>query len=241
MATEQFHNTADLCAAILAKGISSQIKRGLSREYLPYSEPLTTLQGKLDISESIKTQTILKRQMVCTYDCFSVNTEMNRIIKSTVLLLMKANIEKSRKKELQSLMMFFSDVDPIDLHTVNWNRQYNRNNQTYQMLISICWLVCKGLLQTQKDGSTKLMNFFDEQRMCRLYEKFILEYYRKEHQEIIASAAQIPWQLDDGTDDMLPRMQSDITLSSRDSVYLVMTDFNCVRSGLPEDCEIILS
>lgn len=221
LATEQFHNTADLCAAILAKGVSNQIKRGLGREYLSYSEPLSTLQGKLDISESIKTLTIQKKQMVCTYDRFSVNTEMNRIIKTTALLLMKANIEKSRKKELRSLMMFFSDVEPIDLHTVNWNMQYNRNNQTYQMLISICWLVYKGLLQTQKDGTAKLMDFLDEQRMCRLYEKFILEYYRREHPEVMANASQIEWQLDDGFHEMLPKMQTDIMLTKGTSVLII--------------------
>lgn len=77
-------------------------------------------------------------------------------------------------------MLYFSEVDFIDLYTVNWNVQYNQNNQTYRMLISICYLVVKGLLQTQSDGSTKLMDFLDEQRMCRLYEKFILEYYRRE-------------------------------------------------------------
>ena len=32
IATEQFDNTAELCAAILTKGIVTQIKRGLGRE-----------------------------------------------------------------------------------------------------------------------------------------------------------------------------------------------------------------
>jgi len=31
------------------------------------------------------------------------------------------------------------------------------------MLISICYLVVKGLLQTQSDGNKKLMDFLDEQ------------------------------------------------------------------------------
>ena len=34
VATEQFHNVAELCAAILIKGVSLQIKRGLEREYV---------------------------------------------------------------------------------------------------------------------------------------------------------------------------------------------------------------
>ena len=45
LATEKFHNTAELCAAILDKGISVQLKRGLGRDYVPKSESLSTLQG----------------------------------------------------------------------------------------------------------------------------------------------------------------------------------------------------
>ena len=221
IATEQFNNTAELMAAILAKGIAVQIKRGLGKEYISQTEPLSALRGKIDIAESIKTQTMLKKQMICTYDEFSVNGTMNRIIKSTVELLLRSDISKARKKELRKLMVYFGDVEPIDLYTVNWNIQYNRNNQTYRLLISICYLVVKGLLQTNSDGSTRLMEFVDEQRMCRLYEKFILEYYRKEYPEITANASQIPWQLDDGIGAMLPVMQTDIMLTYKEKVLKI--------------------
>ena len=221
LATEKFHNTAELCAAILDKGISVQLKRGLGRDYVSKSESLSTLQGKLNISESIKTQTMLKKQMICTYDEFSTNIQFNQIIKSTVLLLLKANITNSRKKSLRKLLLFFSDVNEIDLHFVNWNQQYNRSNQNYQMLIGMCYLVYKGLLTTQNNGTTKLMDFFDGQRMCRLYEKFLLEYYRKEHPELTANASQIAWQLDDTENQMLPRMQTDIMLSKNNNILII--------------------
>ena len=221
VATEQFNNVAELCAAILTKGVSLQLKRGLGRDYISEIETLSGLRGKIDITESIKTQTMLRRQMVCTYDEFSVNTYMNRIIKTTMLKLLHADINKSRKKEIRKLLVFFDEVQELDIHTINWNQQYSRNNQTYRMLISICYLVLKGLLQTTTDGSTKLMQFVDEQRMCRLYEKFILEYYRKEHSEITANASQIPWQLDDDFSDMLPVMQTDIMLSQGDRKSVV--------------------
>lgn len=221
LATEEFDNTAELCAAILSKGIGVQIKRGLGKEYIQKTEALSSLRGKIDISESIKTRTLMKRQMICSYDDFSVNAQMNRIIKTTVLLLLKEDISKKRKKELRKLIVFFDEVETVDLHLVNWNMQYNRNNQTYRMLITICYLVYKGLLQAQSDGSTKMMDFLDEQRMCRLYEKFILEYYRKEHQELTANASQIPWQLDDGMADMLPVMQTDIMLSKGNRTLII--------------------
>ena len=221
IATEQFDNVAELCAAILSKGIAVQLKRGLGKEYIPQTEALSSLRGKIDITESIKTQSLLRKQLICTYDDFTVNSYLNRILKSTMELLLHADISKARKKALRKLMIYFADVDVLDIHSINWNIRYNRNNQSYRMLVSVCYLVIKGLLQTNTDGSTRLMDFIDEQRMCRLYEKFILEYYRKEHPEITARASQIPWQLDDGFSDMLPVMQSDITLSKGNRILII--------------------
>ena len=219
--TEQFDNVAELCAAILSKGVSLQLKRGLGREYIEDTESLSSVRGRIEISESIKTRSLLKRQLICSYDDFSENSYMNRIIKTTMELLLRADIAKARKKELRKLLVYFGNVDLLDVHTINWKIQYNRNNQTYRMLISICYLVIKGLLQTNTDGTTKLMDFMDEQRMCRLYEKFILEYYRKEFPKITVNASQIPWALDDGMSDMLPVMQTDIMLSYDSRVLII--------------------
>ena len=225
LATEQFDNVAELCAAILSKGVAVQLKRGLGREYIPQTEALSTLRGKVDVAESIKTQSVLRKQLICTYDDFSVNSYLNRILKSTMELLLRADISRTRKKTLRKLLVYFTDVDALDVHSINWNIRYDRNNQSYRMLISICQLVVKGLLQTNADGSTRLMDFIDEQRMCRLYEKFILEYYHREHPEIIARASQIPWQLDDGFSDMLPVMQSDIMLSRGNRTLIIDTKY----------------
>ena len=213
LATEDFDNAGDLCAAILIRGISYQLKRGLGREYISETDTISAIRGKIEITESIKNQSMIRSQMVCTYDEFSVNSPLNQIIKSTVMLLLKADISKPRKKELRKLLVYFDDVSVVDVRSINWSINYNRNNQTYRLLITICYLVVKGLLQSKSDGSIKMMDFLDEQRMCRLYEKFILEYYKKHYPRISTSASQIDWALDDGIGTMLPTMQSDIMLS----------------------------
>lgn len=117
--------------------------------------------------------------------------------------------------------MYFSEVDLIDLKSINWKIRFDRNNQNYRMLIGICYLTVKGLLQTTRKGDVKLMKFLDDQRMNRLYEKFILNYYKKEHPQISASASQIKWQLDDDEDWLLPRMQSDIMLEYDNKVLII--------------------
>lgn len=221
IATEQFSNVAELCAAILSKGLAMQLKRGLVREYLPFKEPLSSLRGKINITESIKNQTILKQQMVCSFDDFSISSYLNRVIKTTMELLLLADIAKEQKKELRKLLLFLRDVETLDIRSINWKTQYNRNNQNYRMLISVCYLVVKGLLQTNSDGTTKLMDFIDEQRMSQLYEKFILEYFRKECPQVTANSSQIPWQLDDENDIMLPVMQSDILLTKGEKTLII--------------------
>lgn len=221
IAMEEFSNIAELCAAILCKGVSIQLKRGLNREYVEKEEMLSTLRGKINLSESIKTRAVLNKQLICTYDDFSVNSYMNQIIKTTMMLLLKSDISNVRKKDLRKLLLFFSEVEVLDVHSINWSIRYNRNNQTYRMLLSICYLVIAGLLQTNTDGTTQLMEFIDEQRMSRLYEKFLFEYYKKEFPQISVSASQIPWVLDDDMSSMLPVMQSDIMLTYEKKIIII--------------------
>ena len=221
VAMEDFDNAVELCAAILERGVSLQLKRGLGQEYVSRSEARSSLRGKIDVTESVKSQAVWRRQLVCSYDEFSVDTTMNRVIKATVALLVRSDISRARKKSLKKLMVYFANVRDIDLHTVDWNMRYDRNNRTYRMLMAVCWLVVKGLLQTQSDGATRMMDFFDEQRMSRLYEKFILEYFRREHPRLRASASFVEWALDDGMSEGLPAMRSDITLSARGCVLII--------------------
>lgn len=213
--TEEFHNVAELCASILTKGVKQQLKRGLGQEYISETKALSSPRGKIDVTASIKNLSMIRGELVCTYDEFSVNSYMNRIIKSTLLLLLKAKISSSRKKEIKKLLVFFGEVETLDIHTINWSIRFNRNNQSYRMLVAVCELVIKGLLQTQSDGSKRMMDFLDDQKMHHLYEKFILEYYNTEykHLKVKASASMMDWQVDDGFRDLLPKMKTDITLT----------------------------
>ena len=222
MDAEAFDNAQRLCAEILIKGVSVQIKRGLKKGYVPRTETLSSVKGKIDVSKSIKVQSIIRKQLVCNYDEFTTNIKLNQILKTTMILLLRGGeITKTQKKRIKSLLVFFSDVNETDIHQIDWNMHYNRNDQSYQMLITICYLVIKGLLQKQSEGTYKLMDFFDEQRMSRLYEKFILEYYRKNYPEFNANPSSIEWQLDQGDDGMLPGMKTDIMLKKDNSILII--------------------
>lgn len=223
VAIESFDEMYDLLAAILAKGIGIQLKQGLYREYINRQEELSVLRGKINMSGMIKNQLVHKRVLTCDFDDLSENNLFNQIIKTTVSLLLRNDTVKSKyKDDLKKKMLFFSNVDFLEPTSISWSSiRFQRNNQTYGMLISICQLILEGMLMTTDTGEYRLASFLDEQRMCRLYEKFILEYYNRHYPELKVSASQIPWSVDDGVRTMLPMMQSDIHLQKGNTVLII--------------------
>lgn len=223
IATEEFDNLHNLFAAILAKGIGRQLKQGLYREYLNRKEDVAVVRGKIDMPGTIQNRLAQKQVLTCEYDELSENNLLNQILKTTVMLLLcHARVNTEYKTDLKKEMLFFSNVDTIDPETIRWSAiRFQRNNNTYRMLIGLCQLVLEGMLLTTENGEYRLASFIDEQRMNRLYEKFILEYYAKECPQVKATASQIPWALDDGIASMLPVMQSDIMLSQGSRVLII--------------------
>lgn len=223
VATEEFENMHNLFASILAKGIGQQLKQGLYRKYLNKKEDMAVMRGKIDMSGTIKNKIARQQVLSCDYDELSENNLLNQILKTTVMILLcLSKVDSEHKDALKKEMLFFSNVDTIVPTSIRWAAiRFRRNNQTYRMLISICQLIMEGMLLTTKQGEYRLASFVDEQRMCRLYEKFILEYYIKEFPALSVSASQIPWVLDDDMGMMLPIMQSDITLSYGNEVLII--------------------
>ncbi len=224
---EEFEYTADLMAAILAKGIAGQIKRGLGRDYVIQTEILSSPKGKISISDSIKKLTMLNGRLVCSYDSYENNTYMNQVLKSTVLLLVGSDEVKSEhKSELKKVLLFFNNIDEVYLRSVKWNDfTYTRNNSTYKMLMNICEYIVKGLLPSEEEGDKRLHRYLDDRQLHNLYEKFILEYYKKHYPEFRPAASAVEWDVDDGYKSLLPAMKSDITLEYHGKTTIIDAKF----------------
>lgn len=232
---ENYDNIAELTAQILFRGANALLKIGLSKEYILYSEPLSTLKGKIDISNSIKTMSMHKKQLICLYDNFSINFYLNKIIKTAICELLKLDIKKESKEELRKILYFFKEVETIDIYKINWNIQYNRNNQIYRILISICHLFIKGLLISDLPERKKRLflnapndeKILNSRYMSELYENFIFRYYLTEFKEKNIKCyhkSNINWKLDKdnkGNIEMLPKMETDIMLTCGNKILII--------------------
>lgn len=229
IAKEEFEHILDLIAEILYRGVSEQLKQGLHREYIDRHETLSTLRGRIDINGTIRNIIQHRQRLDCEYDELSENNLLNQIVKSTMLLLIRnKDVRSKRKRELRSILPFFSGVGEVSLRDIRWSTlRFQRNNRSYRMLINICHLITDGMLLTTEMGNTRMATFSDE-HMNKLYERFVLNYYKRHFPMLDANADVIKWNVDevDGVGlDLLPSMQSDITLHYGDQTLIIDTKY----------------
>ena len=202
--------------------------KGLYREYIERNDDLPIMRGKFDINSTIKNQIQHKQLLGCQFDELSENNIFNQILKTTAYILIKSSdVNKSRKTNLKRTMLYFENVDLINPKSIRWNSlRFQKNNKNYEMLINICFFILDGMLQTTDSGEYKMMQFSDE-HMARLYEKFVLEYYRHHYPELKAKPAQVQWNLTGEAEGnvLLPKMQTDITLQGENHTLIIDTKY----------------
>ncbi|WP_235749559.1 hypothetical protein [Neobacillus bataviensis] len=66
-----------------------------------------------------------------------------------------------------------------------------------------------------------MKQFLGIQQMHRLYEKFLLAYFKKEYPQYSAVASYIDWNVDDDMTEFPPVMKSDITLTNGTKIMII--------------------
>ena len=230
IAKEDFEHIQDMFAEILFKGVSTQLKQGLYREYIEKNERLSTLKGKLDINGTIKARLERKQIVSCEFDELSEDNICNRILKTTIeLLISEKTVKTKRKTSLRSLLPFFANVESVVPSSIKWNTlTYKRSNRSYRMLMNICYFIIDGMLMTTEKGTYRMATFSDE-HMNRLFERFVLEYYRVHHKGISANSEKLYWFIDTENKacyiEFLPSMHTDIVLRKGKRSLIIDTKY----------------
>lgn len=222
--SEVFDNIYNLFSIILTMMIRKQIKKGINKDYINEKESLSTIKGKINLAETINTNTLIKQRLICNYDEFSANNPLNQIIKTTASYLINSNkIGKATKRELKKSMLYFTNVEVIDVSTINWKQlMFNRNNNSYKSVMVLCELILKGLIASDKKGTEQFKEFLDETALHRIYENFIKEYFRK-HYGLKAGSRNLS--LTEQAVEYIGMMKTDITLETNDRMLIIDAKF----------------
>lgn len=220
---EEYTSIIDLFASILVKGIKSQLKRGVIREYNQTEEITHNVRGRIDVTKSINANYTITKKVACTYDELTINSKPNQILKATLKLLVK-KVSPKIKREINTILMTFSSVKDIKIKSINWNIHFNSSNQTYRLLITMCNLVVFGLDNNEELAST--YNFFDEENMGILFKQFVVEYYRKNYKLYRMHSPKIEWNTRSKDIELLPSLNADIFVSNYEKKVMIKTYYN---------------
>lgn len=226
---ENFERIHDLFAEILYRGMSLQIKQGIRKEYREIEENLPVLKGKINIDETITLKIAHRQALCCQHDELSENCQFNRIMKTTLeILLNNKEVASGRKKRIRGIMPYLVNVDTIDVERIDWTRmRFDRNTRGYAMLMNICYMLLHELLQNTEEGKYKLMSFSDK-CMERVFEKFVLNYYKHEYKDISVTNQRVAWDIDDTIPakiESLPTLNTDITLQKNCKTLIIDTKY----------------
>ncbi|WP_350343208.1 hypothetical protein PRVXT_002498 [Proteinivorax tanatarense] len=223
LGSEKFDNIYNLFARIYINGTSSLIKRGFNRYYIQENKATSTLKGKINISDSINQQSFSYGSLVCQFDEFSKDITLNQIIKTTTNILIKSPyLDAELRKKLLKIRLHFSEIKDIRLSkTLFSSLRYNKNNYHYRMLINISELIYQGLITNEEDKKFSFSDFVRDNQMAKLYEKFVLNFYKTHLDETVYNvhAPKLKWNLDEEINEeymsLLPEMRTDIVVENR--------------------------
>jgi len=221
----------NLFARILINGTSGLIRRGIDRGYISQSDEMRSIKGKVNFSICIKRNLLSNVKAFCDYDELSYNVLHNQILKSTIkqLTLVK-EIDKNLKSQLLQIHRQLFEIEDITLYKSLFRRvQLHSNNSFYALLLKICELIIDNIIVSEEKGPHKFRDFLkDEKQMASLFEEFVRNFYKIEQNEFYVNREYVEWDakaLDAISDDLLPRMQTDISMESKDRKIIIETKY----------------
>jgi len=223
----------DLFARVLKNGCAYLFKRGLDREYLPLSDNLTRLQGKVDFNKSMKNLLSSSTTLYCDYDDLSNDVLHNQIIKAIIKKVIRIkSLDKNIYKELIEVYKRLSHITNITLTDNHFIKvRLHRNNLFYRFVLNVAYILHKNIVINEISGEYEFSDFIrDERKMAGLFENFIRNFY-KIHLKGTGFDVKpeiIKWnvtEIDPFSLEFLPLMKTDISLNSERRKIIIDTKY----------------
>lgn len=228
-------NILDLLTLVFQKEVNFIIKKGLYREYVVEKEESSVIKGKLGFNESLPLIGKRSGKLVCEYDDMSYNVELNRIIKSTIINILKVKeVSKDYIKSLKGSLTYFNNVDKITLNEKIFKAiKYNKIDKKYKFVINVCELINNNLLLSKDGQAAEFYNFIeDDKKMSLLFENFVRNFYKRELHKVNVRRENINWKLDGPEKEYLPIMQTDISLEWIEEDRKIIMDTKYYREAV---------
>jgi 5-methylcytosine-specific restriction enzyme subunit McrC len=172
----------NLFAHVLSEAVSHQLRRGLYRDYQPKEETGPRIRGQLQVGPSVGRMLFRQGLAQCVFDEFSPDTLHNRIIKTTLLrLLREGGLEEKIGLRVRLLLPRLGEVSELDLRRRHFSEvRLHRNNREYGLLLDICRFIYEEAMPTPHGEHEMTFRAFSGdwfKRKGRLFQNFVSRFY----------------------------------------------------------------
>lgn len=219
-------NLVDLFASVLLSGTHHLLRRGLEQGYQTFNEELSSLRGRVLVAESARRMLLQHGKAHCEYDELTVNTQANRILKSTLKRLFSTEgIDKELRTKIIKLCRELPEITDIPITRHAFRKvQLHGNSRYYKFLLNVCQLISEHLLVDEKDGKYKFRDFIKDKKMARLFEGFIFNFIKTERPDLNVRKEKIKWDATASNEEdlnYLPEMETDISVRNKVKTLII--------------------
>ena len=147
----QNESLLEVLIALFADRLLAAARRGLPHRYRPMQDDLPFLRGRLDIRRQISRHVLRADLLACEFDELSVDTPLNRVLKSAVARLRSVSRNAANVRKLSELAARFEFVsasrDPLREPV-----QRDRTNTAFHRLYLWARLLLAGEWQSTTSG-----------------------------------------------------------------------------------------
>lgn len=230
LSSEDDFESSNIYVELFLINIKRILAKGLYKEYITNSEKLNVVKGKIDFIKTINEQSLKNVQIYCNHDELEENNIYNKIIKSIAIRLYKSSdVTKENKKRLNRVILYFNQVEYIDLKKDDFkNITFNRNNSYYFLMIKICELIYNAQMLSEKTGKYIFYDLFNsDENMNNVFELFINKFYQHELEKNykVKYQSTLNWDVASGNIDLLPIMKLDTLILSTNETIIIDTKY----------------
>ena len=185
---EDLKGTHDLLAALLCSSFETLYKNGYIKEYNKEQIVTDKPRGRVDIPRSISKGHIGKSKLDCRVSNLSIDSKLNRIIKSAFSILIDTNsriddkIDSKLIAKLNTYRNLLRHVSDIQI-SYSELKDLSEIPQWYRPIISVCKFILYDWLAFDSEGKHRLLELKDEKRLCYIWQKYLFQFCKIRYSE----------------------------------------------------------
>ena len=134
------------------------------------------------------------------------------------------------KNQVWECFYRFHQVDEIEIQAYHFHKvSIHRNNYAYDLLMRICQMIIENAVLDENNGTYHFKDFTrNDKAMASLFEDFVRNFYTIEQEKYRVRREDIQWQAEalyNSPKSYLPKMQTDITLESKEHKFIIDTKY----------------